>query len=277
MRNALIILALLFTQFTEAKLEPSSTPSDVVSEEAIPDPSPVPSPTPSATPRLLIWTESARRFTGDTEKVRKKSIQALKKYPNLKKELKKALGSADHFLALDVISVLQIRDMLKDLMAFSERDHTGYSYHVMNSLLEKKDEEKITDLYLERIDLEKTSPASKMAILDALARMNTLLGDKRVSRLLQDESPEVRSATLSLIRAELVKKNVQRNFKVLEKTLQDPAFQIRIQTLYLISELPASFRRANLIQVNSLLEACAKDSSSQVRTLCTAVGKGIAE
>lgn len=254
MRNALVLLALAFTASVYAKI--------------------LPSPTPSTAPRPLIWTESARRFTGETESVRLKAIAKLKKYPNLKGELKKALGSADHFLALDVISVLRLRNMLGDLTTFSERDHTGYSYHVINSLLEKKDEEKIGDLYLERLDLPKTSPAAKIAIVDALARMNRALGDERAGRLLKDDSPEVRSATLSLIRTELVQKNIQKNLQLLDETISDPSFQIRIQTLYLVSELPASLRRANLIRINGLIERCAKDSVDQVRALCEAVRKG---
>jgi len=170
-----------------------------------------------------------------------------------------------------------LRELLTDLILFSEKDHTGYSYHVINSLFEKKDEERIRTLYLERLDSTKISPASKMAMLDALARMGITLGDERVARLLRDESPEVRSATLSMIRSELVFRNVQRNFPYLEKTIEDPAFQIRIQTLYLVSELPASLRRANLSRVNAIFERCGKDSTAQVKAICEAIRKGAVE
>ncbi len=232
---------------------------------------------PSPTGRVPSWTESARRFTGESEEVRKKAIQNLKKIPDLKSDLKKALGSPDHFLALDVISVLRLRDLLWELLTYSEKDKTGYSYHVINSLIEKKDEETVSVLYLERLDADKTSPAAKIAILDALGRMGVALGDERVKRLLKDETPEIRAATLSLIRSELVLKNVQRNLPVLETTIGDPAFQIRIQTLYLVSELPPSFRRANLTRVNAVFDHCDKDPNSQVKALCAAVRKGAVE
>lgn len=236
-----------------------------------------PSPTPSPTRRLPYWGESARRFTGESDSVRSKAIENLKKIPNLKIELKKALGSAEHFLALDVISVLRMRSMIPELIKFSERDHTGYSYHVINSLFEEKDEETVRALYLERLDSKKSSSAAKMAMLDALARLGVSLGDERVSRLLKDESPEVRSTTLSLIRTELVLRNVQRNLPALEVTVNDSAFQIRIQTLYLVSELAPSFRRANLTRINSVLERCARDSVPQVKVLCESVRKGVVE
>lgn len=234
----------------------------------------VPSPSPKP---AYSWSESARRFTGESQLVRENEIKNLRRYPNLNAELKRALGSSEHFLALDVISALRLRELFSDLLVFSERDHTGYSYHVINSLFEKQDEDRVRALYLQRLDSSKTSPASKMAILDALARMGITLGNERVERLLRDESPEVRSATLSVIRSELVFRNVQRNLPYLEKTIEDPIFQIRIQTLYLVSELPASFRRANLNRVSALFERCSKDPMPQVKAICEAVRKGAVE
>jgi len=60
-----------------------------------------PSPSPVVP---YLWTESARRFTGESQLVRETEIANLRKYPNLHAELKRALGSTDHFFALDVIS-----------------------------------------------------------------------------------------------------------------------------------------------------------------------------
>ena len=218
------------------------------------------------------WSDHARRFTGENEKVRENAIAQLRKDPNLKAELKKALGTGDHFLALDVISILDLKSMMPELLAFAEKDKTGYSYHVISSLIETKDLDRVGQIYLDRLDLPKTSPAAKMAMLDAAARMEITIGPERTDRLLHDESPEVRSAVLSLFRTELLRRNYQRGLNVLETTIGDPTFQIRIQTLFLISELPGTIRRANLSLVRGVLDRCKTDRVPQVKAMCLTVG-----
>ncbi len=223
------------------------------------------------------WYDYARRFTGENEEIREKSIAALKKDPNLKTELKKALGTANHFLALDVISVLGLKAMMPDLLAFAARDKTGYSYHVINSLIDPKDNDRVGQIYLDRLDSDKTSPAAKMAMLDASARMEITLGPERTARLLKDDSPEVRSSVLSLFRTELLRRNYQRGLNVLETTIQDPAFQIRIQTLFLVSELPERIRVGNLSLISGVLDRCKNDPMLQVKSLCRSLIAGAAK
>ncbi len=217
------------------------------------------------------WWDYARRFTGENDKVRENAIAELRKMPDLRAELKKALGTTEHFLALDVIQVLDLKGMTNDLLAFAEKDKTGYSYHVLNSLLEPKDYARVGQIYLERLDLPKTAPAAKMAILDSAARMELTLGGPRTERLLRDDSPEVRSSVLSLFRNELLRRNYQRGLDVLEKTIADPTFQIRIQTLFLVSELPPSLRRANLGLIDGVLAKCKNDPNVSVKALCATV------
>ncbi len=230
--------------------------------------------TPAPARAAANWWDYARRFTGENEAIRQASIAALRKDPDLKGELKKALGTGYHFLALDVISVLELKSMMPDLLAFAERDKTGYSYHVISSLIETKDLDRVGQVYLARLDSPKTSPAAKMAMLDAAARMEITLGPDRTNRLLKDESPEVRASVLSLFRFELLRRNYQRGLSVLETTIQDPAFQIRIQTLFLISELPSSIRRANLSLVGGVLERCKSDPMAPVKALCQSLIAG---
>lgn len=220
------------------------------------------------------WSDHARRFTGEDQKVRERAIAELKKYPELKTELKKSLGRANHFLALDVISVLRLTSMMPDLLAFAVKDVTGYSYHVISSIIEPKDHDRVGQIYLDRLDDRKTSPAAKMAMLDAAARMDITLGPERTERLLKDESPEVRSSVLSLFRTELLRRNYQRGLNVLETTIQDPAFQVRMQTLFLISELPGTIRRANLSLIDGVFEHCKHDPAPQVKALCESLATG---
>jgi hypothetical protein len=225
-----------------------------------------------ATPRFAdagaSWSDYARRFTGENEQVRENAIKTLRADPDLSGELRKALGTSNHFLALDVISVLKLKAMMPDLLAFAEKDKTGYSYHVINSLIDPKDNDRIGQIYLDRLDSPKTSPAAKMAMLDAAARMEITLGPDRTARLLKDDAPEVRSSVLSLFRTELLRRNYQRGLNVIETTIRDPAFQIRIQTLFLISELPPALRRANLSLVEGVLNQCKHDPAPQVKSMC---------
>ncbi len=220
------------------------------------------------------WMDSARRFTGESEEVRKQSIAELKKRTELRSELKKALGTRDHFLALDVISVLELRSMLPELIAFSARDQTGYSYHAINSLITNDRLESIQQIYMERLFSKKTSAAGKTAIIDSLSRLNVSLKEDQIKNLLNDSSPEVRSSLLNLIRTELIYRNVQRNLDYLDQTIADPSFQLRTQTLYLVSELPLKLKRSNLIRINGLLDQCAHDPVTSVRALCESVRKG---
>jgi hypothetical protein len=217
------------------------------------------------------WSDYARRFTGENDRVRENAIERLRKDPELKTELKKALGTTNHFLALDVISVLGLKEMMPDLLAFAEKDKTGYSYHVISSLIDAKDLDRVGQIYLDRLDSRKTAPAAKMAMLDAAARMEITLGPERTARLLKDDAPEVRSSVLSLFRTELLRRNYQRGLTVLETTIADPAFQVRMQTLFLVSELPARLRRANLSLIEGVLEKCKRDPVPQVRAMCASV------
>lgn len=223
------------------------------------------------------WWDYARRFTGEDDKVRDAAVGSLRKIPTLNAELKKALGTTEHFLALDVITTLGLKEMMTDLLAFAEKDKTGYSYHVISSLIEAKDHDRVGHIYLDRIDNPKTSAAAKIAMIDAAARMEITIGPERTERLLKDESPEVRASVLSLFRTELLRRNFQRGLSVLETTIRDPAFQIRMQTLFLVSELPGSLRRANLSLIDGVLQSCSEDAMPQVKSFCLTLKAGEAK
>src|SRR4051812_48596585 len=96
------------------------------------------------------WSSHARRFTGESDEVRRQAIQELKKYPKLEDELKRALTSRseNRFLALDVISTLRMRKLLPALYQAAETDETGSCYNAINSLLEsEKDRKRARTVY----------------------------------------------------------------------------------------------------------------------------------
>jgi hypothetical protein len=252
-----------------------------------PRPSSRPSPRPSPTPKgaaarkippaklapksVGLWTESARRLIGEPEAVRRNSIAALRRDKALTEKLKKALGTKDHFLALDVISTLEMRNMVPVILAFAERDRTGFSYHALNGLIEEKDREKVAKLYVERLGKPKTSLASKMAILDTLGRLGTDIPADLLNRLLVEDTAEVRSAALYYIRNGILLRRRQELYPFLKSALVDPTFQMRIQALYLVSEIPLEERRSRAEFFASLLESCAGDANAAVKSLCLEV------
>jgi hypothetical protein len=272
MRFALTLLTALVFLSPAAQAKPKEKP------RAISDPKPrptstskpraTPSPKPSPKP-IGLWTEPARRLIGEPDAVTKRSIAELRRDKALPEKLKKALGTKDHFLALDVISTLKMRELVPTLLAFAERDRTGYSYHALNGLIERKDEERVTKLYVERLAKEKTSLASKMALLDTVGRFGTDVPTEVLNRLLVEDAAEVRSAALYYLRNGILLRRRQELYPFLKSAAKDPTFQIRLQTLYLVSEIPLEDRRARADLFNSLFESCAADTNALVKSLCT--------
>jgi hypothetical protein len=218
-----------------------------------------------------LWTEPARRLIGEPDAVRRTSIAELRRDKGLPEKLRKALGTKDHFLALDVISTLEMRNMVPTLLAFAERDRTGFSYHALNGLIETKDREQVAKLYVERLTKPKTSLASKMAILDTLGRLGTDIPTDVLNRLLVEDSAEVRSAALYYVRDGILLRRRQELYPFLKSAVMDKAFQMRVQTLYLISEIPIEERRSRAEFFGSLLESCAADANAAVKSLCLEV------
>ncbi len=184
--------------------------------------------------------------------------------------LKKALGSIHHFLALDVIAALELRSLFGHLLQSSENDESGYSYHVINALMGGEDRKIVAKIYLSRLEKSKTTAAAKMTILDSLGRMRVPIDMPKLYRLLSDADPEVRSATLYYIRSFVLKSPHHEYLSLLKKPLQDEAFQVRIQDLFLISELSKPVQK----RLRHFLKACENDLHLQVKALCLKLSRG---
>lgn len=218
------------------------------------------------------WSVHARRFTGESERVRDRSIEALRKEPNLKARLEEALGTPKHFLALDVIVALELKDMAPVLLRFSEEDETGYSYHALNAILTPQNQRDVLKAYRERLEAQrkpggrKLSPAAQVALIDAMTRAGLDLDPGLVEAFLTDVEPEVRSSGLYYVRMALLKKRRYDGLKLLAVALADPAFQIRMQALYVVSELSDAARGRRAIQ--DALRNCAKEDFEEARVFC---------
>jgi len=222
----------------------------------------------ASAPHDIAWTDHARRFTGESARVREKSIKALKADPNLERKLRSAYGTNDHFLALDVISVLRLRSLLPFLRDASIRDRTGFSYHVMNSLLTKKELPAYRDLYLERLANPKSSPAAKMAILDSLPRFRAEVPVSRLVAIFRDPSPEVRGSALAFARHQVLSERRPEYIEILKPAIEDDAFQVRLQALYFLGEIPKRLRTARAKEFDEIIGRCRQDPVASVRNLC---------
>lgn len=207
------------------------------------------------------WTDHARRFTGESQNIRSQAISELRKDPQLREKLKRALGTKDHFLALDVISALRMREMLPTLMQAAGKDPSGYVYHAINSLLTPADHAMIVRVYLQRLEKGSESAASRVALIDSLARLRVKLDFDFIERLASDHDPDIRSAAVSLARSQVRKLGRKQCVRILMNAVQDAVFQVRLQAIYALSELRVPDRAA-------AYEACRRDLHPEVRLHC---------
>lgn len=214
------------------------------------------------------WTDYARKLIGETDAVTRNSKAELRKDKNLPDKLRKSLGSKDHFLALDVMASLNMKEMVPTLLDFAARDRTGYSYHALNTLIEKKDYDRVGSIYRERLKKSKTSLASKMAMIDTLGRIGTDIDPDLVNRLILDDAPEVRSSAIYYLRTAILRRRRQELYPFLKTAIADSTFQNRLQTLYLVSEIPPTERATREEFFTSFFSLCEKDPYAQVKALC---------
>jgi hypothetical protein len=210
------------------------------------------------------WTGFARRLTGESQEVRQEAIASLRKTPNLERDLKRAFEGQDRFLAFDVIVALDLRKMVPALLEFSATDESGYSYHVMNALATPVDRAKILDTYAAQ--LASAAPAAKVAILDAFARTSRELPSSVLDGLFEHPMPEVRAAALGYVRNAVLRRGRREEARRAFAAILDPAYQIRLQAFYLLSELPAPLRPKH--RLRAAVERCRSDPFEAVRTYC---------
>jgi hypothetical protein len=213
------------------------------------------------------WKLLARRFTGESDWIRKDSIDQIRKIPNLENLLKKELSGPDKFIVLDVIATLRLSGLLPDLIKYSEHDDTGFFYHALNALMTSTSLKlKLSQLYYSRLLNVNTPPAAKVAILDTLGRLNVSISRADLKYLLLDDtSPEVRSAALYYLRNQFTNKLEQeRDLLLLKAVLDSEPYQIRLQTIYFLSELNTQYQNTWL----PFLKSCLTDKNPEVKKSC---------
>lgn len=218
----------------------------------------------------LPWITDARRLTGESERVRKEAIARLRKNTDLESLLQQGLRSGHRFLALDVITALDLKTMLSELVVDARQDTSGYTYHALNTLMDSQNQRELLKVYVQRLE-EENSPAATVALLDALSRTRESLGTNLLDRLFRSEHPEIRSATLYYVRSRVMKFKQSAFLPYLDRGIRDEAFQIRLQALYQLAEMPLAVRRRNRVTLLKSLESCVKDPVEEVKTLCKSI------
>jgi HEAT repeat protein len=190
------------------------------------------------------WRAYARRLSGEAKHVRVEMIEKLKAIPNLDGHLRSAFRGPDRFLAFDVLSALEKRDFLDEILKLIPQDPSGFAVHAANSLSRPDDRMKLVDTYRGLLTDPRPTAPTRMALFDTLGRLGALLSEEVCQSGLKDPSPEVRTSALHYLRHAILKLGQRDWVKRLEPALQrNQPWQVRAQTVFLISEIPARERR----------------------------------
>lgn len=203
------------------------------------------------------WTEYGKRLFGESWQVQKNSIEALKKYPNLNKELTTAIEiNQNRELAADVIASLKLYNLIDVLVKYSKEDKTGHLYLAMNSLITKKTRTTLIGLYSLRITSSEASLPAKIIMMDTLGRMKHKLSYSIIENWLTAGNYETQSSALNYVRR-LKGQFTNKEFKkIASLALESNWYQVRLQALY---SLPYYFID---------FSECLSDSHKIVRKTC---------
>lgn len=217
------------------------------------------------------WMEDALRLTGESRVIRKQAIERLRSTPDLSTKLKKALRGRNKFLALDVISALQLNELVPELMVFASTDSTGAGCLTISTLINSTNASSIANFYKERL-ADFQNPAfrvSTVIMLDTLARMSVALPAGLLNAIFLQGKPEFRMAVLYYAGHFLLLERNPEYLEIVRTSLASSPYQLRVQALHLVMSLPNGFRR----RLTESLQRCNEDRNKEVRALCRSVGR----
>lgn len=192
------------------------------------------------------WATEAVRMTGESDQVRERALRRLRKIPDLEATLKKELNGSKKALALDVISALEMRALLPDLLSTALTDETGFVYLTLNNLMTSKNRGELVPFYKKQLlcrFLCATSGPSQVVILETLARLNEEIEVDELEKLFAKTSwPEVQGAIIDYSRYMVTKFKKEKYAVLLKKGLESETVQLQQQTLAVISEIPKKKR-----------------------------------
>ncbi len=217
------------------------------------------------------WVAPARRLSGEAKNVRKEMVEKIRAVAGLEKSLLAELGGPHRFLAYDVMTALELRTLLPEILEHLETDDTGFAVHAANSLSRAEDRMVLIQKYRKALESEKTAAPALMALLDTLGRLGALLTPDLCEKMLRHPSYEVREAALNYLRTAILRLGQQDwAIRVSPALESDQPWQIRVQALFLLSELPPRNRRS---LASAFKKACAHLPDQEASRLCQALGK----
>ena len=197
----------------------------------------------SAGPRAQErWTVLARRV-GQSEDFRASAIRELRSRKNLSNELRKGLRSADRPLALEVISALNVKSLVPDMISLVPSDDEGFLILGLNSMMDASNRESILATYrlqLQPETLSRVSPGALVAILEPFGRLGIRLPRGSASSLEKHKTPEVRGALLYYARLMALRHQNFEYADVVERMTRATEYQLRLQAQSIERELDAS-------------------------------------
>jgi hypothetical protein len=213
------------------------------------------------------WRAYARRLSGEAKHVRVEMIEALRAVPNLDGHLREAFRGPERFLAYDVLSALEKRSFLDEVMALIPADPSGFAVHAANSLSTAEDRMKLIDAYRGYLEDARTPAPARMALFDTLGRLGALLSEAVCQAGLEHESPDVRSAALLYLRHSILRMG-RRDWLPRLAPVLDPAqpWQVRAQAMFLLSEVTLKERRSLVRKY--LPAACENFPAKEPERLC---------
>lgn len=210
------------------------------------------------------WQELARKV-GESEEGRQAVIASLRKIPQLKKKLEKAIYSKDRPLALDVISSLEMKEMIPDLLLHVPADPDGFLTVAVNSMMDSKNQRSILDSYVSNLSSSGVSFAAVVAMLEPLGRMNIALKRDVLNSLASSTSPEVRSSVIYYLRIMALRNKRYEHLDLLAQFLKSAEFQLRLQAVAVGGEIGS---RPGVPSIVDLKSTCEAEKTPSIRAAC---------
>ena len=212
------------------------------------------------------WTDLARKV-GESEDNRANVIAQLRHIPGLKAKLSRAIYSGTQRpLALDVISALDMKDMITDLLLHVPADPDGFLTVAVNSMMDPKNQKTILDSYVSNLNsLGGVSYAAQVAMLEPLGRLGVVLSRDVLNALSTSASPEVRSSLIYYLRMMALRNHRYENLELLAGLLKAGEFQIRMQVVSVSSEIGS---RPGIPSIVDLKHVCETEKTPSIRAAC---------
>lgn len=220
------------------------------------------------------WQSLARKV-GQSEDFRASAIRDLKRLPHLSGDLRQALRTSDRPLALEVISALEIRSLIPDMIALVPQDPDGFMVLGVNALMTSQTRDSILNLYLDNLQpktLNAVSTGAIIAMLEPLGRLGVELSGATFTAISRHRSPDVRGSLLYYVRMMALRHDNLIYADYANDLTSAAEYQLRLQAISTSAEIAAingSRRRtAHLKDRSDLTKLCGRETEERLREAC---------